>query len=152
MNAPERTQVETDAEREYFGQLTLIDCQAAKDDKTRQEFKQEADINTLMSKFGALPPTRLPGGEWDFDLDLQTAFEAVRIVRDGFRRLPQEVRDLYPTPQALVDAILRGEVIHKSETDAAGSSGAAGADSASAAPPGANSAPKKDPGAAPDKA
>jgi len=129
MNAPERTQVETDTEREYYGQLTVILC-TKEEDKTRQEFKKEADVNELMKRFGAVPPSRLPGGEWDFDMDLATAFDSVRSVRDGYRRLPSELRDQYPTPQALIDAVIRGEVTYKSEEAAAGSSGAAEADSA----------------------
>jgi len=129
MNPPERTQVETDTEREYYGQLTLIVC-TKEEDKTRQEFKKEADVNELMKRFGAVPPSRVPGGEWDFNLDLATAFDAVRTVRDGFRSLPADLREIYKTPQDLIDAVIRGEVTYKSEEAAAGSSGAAEADSA----------------------
>lgn len=147
MNAPERTQVETDAEREYYGQLTCISSPEG-EDKARQEFKKESDINELLRRFGAVPPPRIPGGEWDFDTDLASAFDSVRRVRDGYRTLPAELREMYRTPQDLIQAILAGEVTYKSEEAAAGSSGAAEADSARAKPAPAEDKQK----AAPEKA
>lgn len=85
-----------------------ITC-TAEEDKARQEFKQEADLNFLMRKYGALPPvTQFPQGEVDFDVDLLTARVAVQEARDGYGRLPADFREAVSFDQFMV-SLANGE-------------------------------------------
>lgn len=75
---------------------------------TRQEFKLEADINTIVRRFGLTGQIALRQPVWgdrDFDLDLHTGFLALEEAQRGFLRLPQGLRDKYRNPKGLLDAI-----------------------------------------------
>lgn len=79
---------------------------------TRQEFAQEADINWLVQRYGGVPDTGRPVrfGEFDFDMDLTASFEALAVARDQYQSLPEELRRAYPSVEALVSALDRGEI------------------------------------------
>jgi len=63
------------------------------EDRTRQEFKDEADIQWLLRKYGALPPVRqFPLGEVDFDVDLMTARTSLDLAKEGYSRMPDALR------------------------------------------------------------
>lgn len=86
------------------------------DDQTRQEFKEECDINTILARFGAgdVRPVRF-GESVDADLDLLTAINAVRDAQDSFEALPQSLTSRYRDISSLVDALNRGELQLTSE-------------------------------------
>lgn len=82
------------------GWSALYSAPIAPDDEpklVRQEFAEEADINTLINRYG--PLTRMGGaddyGEFDLTQDLTDALEAMRVVRSTYDRLPEHVRQRY---------------------------------------------------------
>lgn len=68
-------------------------------DMTRQEFKQEADINNILKRFGvgALQRQGIYGTEVDYNLDLQQAITATREAQDAYTRLPTALKNRYST-------------------------------------------------------
>lgn len=110
--------------RPIFNQITIfdeprqshvIDCDAPLPngkpnvDATRQEFKKEADVNTILDRFavsGVMPPLRTPiYGERDFDIDLHTGYLALDDAQRAFNKLPRQLRERYGTFTGLLDAI-----------------------------------------------
>lgn len=80
-------------------------------DVTRQEFKAEADINVMLSRFGVMPGTKVPQyGEADFTMDLQNAFDAVDSAKGAWRKMPAHLREKYPDWRALLQAVITGEL------------------------------------------
>lgn len=81
-------------------------------DMARQEFMEETDINYVLRKYGRLPDARpfTFGDTIDADTDLLTAFEALSNAQASFDQLPQQVRNLYPDVQSLMEAVEKGEV------------------------------------------
>lgn len=66
----------------------------AEEDRARQEFKDEADINWLLRKYGALPPVQsFPQGEVDYDLGLLDAKMAVDEARKAYEAFPRVLRE-----------------------------------------------------------
>lgn len=84
-------------------------------DQTRQEFKDDSDVNKLLARFGAIPHTgETPVfGEYDFDLDLQTAHEHIQQAAEAHNALPASLRAAYPSWMALAAAMASGEVTVK---------------------------------------
>lgn len=74
------------------------DFNCADDGMTRQEFKDECDINVLLAQYeknGTLPPLR-PGSPQYLDVseipNLQESLQLMREAEDAFMRLPASVR------------------------------------------------------------
>lgn len=85
---------------------------------TRQEGKDEADINYMLSRFGIVQPRGTPTyGEWDDSLDLMTALNAVQEAREGYMTLPKELREKFPSMEAFLTAVQNGSLVLKT-TDA----------------------------------
>lgn len=83
-----------------------------KEDRARQEFAKDADVNLLLKRFGLNIPVRHPEyGEVDFDLDVQGAYRAVAEAREGFARLPAHLRERFPSWEALMAAVANGEAV-----------------------------------------
>lgn len=82
---------------------------------TRQEYKDEVDINNLLLKFGVnqqMRPIKY-GEEIDYTVDLQTAMIAVEQAQHGYdRSVPQELRTKYPTWQEWLNAVNSGAYHH----------------------------------------
>lgn len=77
---------------------------------TRQEFKDDCDINAVLRRYGALPPGRsLTYGAHNFDGDLTTAFETVQTAREAYDSLPKAVKELYPSWDLLAAAVAAGD-------------------------------------------
>lgn len=99
--------------------LQGLDCSGDKD-MARQEFKHEANINTIMDRFqrtGMAPAMRQPVfGDHDFDLDLHGGFIALHEAQRAFLNLPKELRDKYKNPQGMLDAVHDG-TMHKDLAD-----------------------------------
>lgn len=102
---------------DIYSQQTALDMSGFPD-RARQEFKDEADINILLRRFGVtVPQKQVTYGEANFDLDLQQAHAAVREAKEGFARLPEELRKKYPSWKSIFNAIQSGELKDlKSET------------------------------------
>lgn len=76
------------------------------EDMTRQEYAADADINTLLRRYGVgVPQKQVVYGEADFSMDLQQAFGAVEAAKRMFDQLPGELKKKYPTWQAVLNAI-----------------------------------------------
>lgn len=106
MPVAQRTQA--DDMQKAYSELTQIDC-SDEIDRTHQEFKKEADINDLMTRFGV--GQRQPQfGDMDFSLDLQSALAAVREAKDVHARMPDSIRKLYPTWRSLLNAANTGDL------------------------------------------
>lgn len=92
----------------------LLDSDQPNKDRARQEFKDEADINYMLSRFGITQPRGTPTfGEWDDTVDLQSALESVREARDGFRTLPEDLRNKFNTMEELLTAVDNGSLVIK---------------------------------------
>lgn len=63
---------------------------------TQQSFAEDADINTIVERFGLTGqlPEALPPQYGDFSgvVDFQTAMNAVRVAGEGFMTLPAQLR------------------------------------------------------------
>lgn len=80
-------------------------------DTARQEFKDEADINYMLSRFGITQPRGTPTyGVWDDTIDLQVATHAVRDARMAYRRLPADLRDQFRSMEELLTAVENGSL------------------------------------------
>lgn len=65
--------------------------------KTKQSFKEECDINTIVRRFGLtgeLPSNvRMPQyGDFEEVMDYHTAMNAIRAAQESFQAMPAEVR------------------------------------------------------------
>lgn len=98
-----------DGKQQEYSDAAGIDCEAGPEPKTRQEFKSEVDVNTILKRFGvgalAQRPGQLQYGEMDYDLDLQQGIAALKAAESAFRRLPKEMQELYGKPSEMLDAI-----------------------------------------------
>lgn len=154
-SGPIKLRTQNDGRNEEFSAASAFS--SGPESHTRQEFKDESDINFLLERYGAIPPGRTPQyGVVNFDDDLTTAFEAVQEARAAHARLPKEIRDLYPDWQSLAEEIAKGDAdpalganletelqahLQKVAADAAARSAAAAA-AASASDSAADSTPK----------
>lgn len=85
-------------------------------DQTRQEFKQEADINYMLSRFGVTQPRGTPMyGTWDDTIDLQTALQSVSDARTAYRDLPQVLKNKFKSMEELLVAVENGSLVLKDE-------------------------------------
>lgn len=83
-------------------------------DMARQEFKQESDINYMLSRFGITPPRGAPTyGEWDDTIDLQKAIDMTKKAQVAYRRLPKELRDKFDNMGDFLDAVENGSLVTK---------------------------------------
>ncbi|WNK13671.1 MAG: internal scaffolding protein [Microvirus sp.] len=75
-----------------------LDCSADGPGRTKQSFKEEADINTLIKRFGVgapLPQSVRPPSFGDFSsavVDYQSALNLLNKANSSFMNLPAEVR------------------------------------------------------------
>ena len=82
------------------------------EDMTRQEFRDECDVNILLVRHGLdVPQRQVTYGEYDFDTDLVSAFGASRLASEAFDRVDPAVTSLYGSWPAVLAAVARGEVV-----------------------------------------
>ena len=65
---------------------------------TQQHFKDDCDINTILRKYRAVPPSSRPSFYGDyrtFPADLTEAYNQLSVVHDWFGSLPSEVRQSF---------------------------------------------------------
>lgn len=87
-------------------------------DTARQEFKDEADINYMLSRFGITQPRGTPTyGAWDDTIDLQSALQAVSDARAAYRELPENLRTKFTRMEDLLAALENGSLVIKNEEE-----------------------------------
>lgn len=65
---------------------------------TRQEFTDEANINTILERFGVDTLTRANptyGQDIDYTMDLQQAIMAAHLVEQAQQQIPEELKSTY---------------------------------------------------------
>lgn len=79
-------------------------------DMTRQEFKEETDINVILNKFGVNSfAQRQPiYTEVDYTIDLQQALGILTTVQAGWDRLPDDIKARYPDWRTVVELMAAG--------------------------------------------
>lgn len=81
------------------------------EDRTRQEFAEESDVNNILRRFGAggfeMRPVMY--GTQDTDADLQTVYMAASVAQDAWAKLPEPLRKRYPGWPELLVAMEAGE-------------------------------------------
>lgn len=109
-NRPVVREQHDDAQDE-ISYVTGLDCTDSPD-KTRQEFRDDADINKLLSRYGiGAQPQRVPiFQEIDYTLDLQTAIAAAEQAKHAHSQLPKNLRERYPTVDDVLNAVARGQL------------------------------------------
>lgn len=81
-------------------------------DMARQEFKNDADINYMLTKFGITPERGAPTyGEWDDTLDLQQALTSVAEARGAYSDLPTELKQKFGSMEDLLKAYNNGSLV-----------------------------------------
>ena len=76
---------------------------------TRQEFKNEADINWLLARHGANTQVRQGGDytEVDYSVDLQDAYRLTEEMNN--LQAPEELQSKYPTWRHIIMAVETGQ-------------------------------------------
>lgn len=135
-----------DGLQQAYSLATALKCTGP--DKTRQEFKAETDLATILSKYGVGIPTRPVhyGTETNYDVDLHTAFQLVNAAEKQFNHVDPEVRKQFPTIFQLAHGMRSGELDKFLADRAAAKKAAETPDPAKPAPPQSTEAPpiKKD--------
>ena len=81
------------------------------EDTARQEYKQDADINTMLTKFGIIPKAGTPiYGEWDDTLELQVALMATREAQNAWKDLPEDLKQRFGNMETLLAAVENGQL------------------------------------------
>lgn len=83
------------------------------EDRTRQEFKDECDVNFVLRQYGVREPRGGPlryGVEVDDAVDMQAMYANVASIADAYRASPALFRKAYPTLESLIAALAAGEV------------------------------------------
>lgn len=79
------------------------------EDRTRQEFKDECDVNHVLTMYGAgRGPRGGPGQfgvEVDDRVDLQESYAHMASLADAYRRAPAALRKAYPTFESMLRAL-----------------------------------------------
>lgn len=80
----------------HYSKLAMISC-PPEEDVTRQEFRDDSDISSILRRYGVLPQGRGEPrfGEVDTDLDLTSAYAAMADAREAYADLPAEVREAF---------------------------------------------------------
>lgn len=90
--------------------LTGIDCSNDKD-MARQEAKDDADINIMLSRFGVNHQQRtLTFGEQDYTIDLQQGLAAIEQTKRVYHRMADEIKAIYPNFEKFVQGMRTGAV------------------------------------------
>lgn len=109
-----RTQIDDLAE--LVSIETGTDCSNLPD-LTRQEFKDETDVNKTIARFGGNTPLRQPTyGTMDYDIDLQQSLTAINKAQAACKKLPEPLRTKYYHWELLLEGMRNGQL--KEDLDA----------------------------------
>lgn len=103
---------QADDDQDYWSELAGTDASHSIDNKdmTRQEYKAEVDINSVLKRFGAIPQPTPVFTTFDFDIDLQRAIASKENAESAYNRLPEEIRQKYDGWQSMLHAIVTGQL------------------------------------------
>lgn len=109
MNPAVRTQHD-DAQQTY-SQAGGLDCSDSKD-TTRQEFRDETDVNVILRRFGvdSFQAKQPLFGETDYEIDLQQALDAIKTAKEVHRGLPPELKKIYPNWRSMLNGANTGDL------------------------------------------
>lgn len=81
------------------------------EDRARQEFAEESDVNVILRRFGAggfqVRPVQY--GIQDLDLDLQSVYDSASVASEAWEKLPERLRNRYAGWPELIQAVEAGE-------------------------------------------
>lgn len=125
-----------DGKQDIYSEGTGLGCDPD-EDVTRQEFKDECDVNKILSRLGALPPSRPVhfGGDVDFDVDLLSAYEAVQRAREAYDALSPKIRAQYRDWQTLAADLVSGKLPEEAPPSPGGTTEGLGPEGGPPAPP-----------------
>lgn len=99
---------QTDTDQDEWSLRTGIDCSDLPD-LARQEFKDETDINNIVSRYGAgAPQHKMVFGEVDYDQDLQQAKGILEQAQKAWDQMDPRIREKYRGWRSLFTAIENG--------------------------------------------
>lgn len=102
-----RTQ--SDGLGDVYSLETAID--ASEGGVARQEFKDEADINIMLAKFGVFAPQKeVFFGDVDYGIDLQQALFAIADAKRAWQLMPDDVKKEFPTWRDLLNGLESGRL------------------------------------------
>lgn len=109
MRAAIRTQVD-DRQSEFS--LETGKVFPVSEDRTKQDFKDESDVNVVLRNFGVQSLRLRPTApiEVDWSVDLQAAYGRVLEAKARYHEMPEQIRSLYPTWEQFADAMRKGEL------------------------------------------
>lgn len=108
------TKPHTDAERASDLALSVISFEGV-ESMTQQQFKDGADLNLMLVKFGQgvpMPTNYVPPTYGDFSGvgDYMSCLQSVRSAAENFMTLPARIRDRFKNdPQALLEFVTKPE-------------------------------------------
>lgn len=108
MHPPTKDQADIDIENQ------ILDASASPEnpDLARQEYKNEADINYTLSRFGITNTRGTPiYGETNDSLDLQMALESTRDAKAAFAQLDPQIQKRFGNVNTLLDAVENGDFV-----------------------------------------
>lgn len=111
MHKATRTQI--DEMGDYYSALASLDCSVeGNKDMARQEFKDEADINTILRNFGVnnQQRTMVQFGDADYTIDLQQAMHAINDTQNAYQKMHPEIHKIYPTYEKFIRGMQTGAV------------------------------------------
>lgn len=110
------TRTQAKPETQKLRELTAIDC-TNDHGVTRQELKDEADINIILSRFGIdrIQQRQNYPFEIDFTVDLQQTLNSVNDSRNAFNRLQPQIQNEFGNWQNLVNAMADGTLSKRLE-------------------------------------
>lgn len=92
----------------------VVDCSCLPD-LCEQHHKDSLSVEKVLQQYaanGVLPPKH-PAifGEADYSETFHDAFDNMRHMEERFKLLPQRIRERFKTPQAVLSAVARGELV-----------------------------------------
>jgi len=105
-----RSQGDSDKVRAGWSDDSALVCPVG-EDRTRQEFADDADVNVILRRFsaGGFESRPVSYGMQDFGLDLQSVLASAEIASAAWLKVPEAARARYGGWQELLAAIERGE-------------------------------------------
>lgn len=108
--------LQSDDDQDLLSYESGLDCSGF-EDLTRQEFKDEVDINTIIRRFPIVPQIH-ERGEADYTTTLHDVFIQGERLRERYELLPKAVRARYKNWFEVMDAAVRGDITNADLADA----------------------------------
>lgn len=101
---------QTDNQHDAYARLVTVDRDPKEKNRVRPEDAHDLNINVILQRSGLIGLTRRQqiNGEINYDMDRFQALAAVADARRFWQRLPQPLRDKYPSWQDVLKAMDEG--------------------------------------------